>query len=82
MKTDKTNMSARVSCTLKEIVEDSPYSQKEAYELGAKLIAIGDAERINSKMDNNPNLKKILKKREYNRIEKRKKELEKELDDL
>ncbi len=82
MKTDKINMSARVSCTLKEIVEDSPYSQKDAYELGAKLIAIGDAERINSKIDKNPNLNKILKKREYNRIQRRKKELERELDDL
>ena len=41
---EKTNISARVDLTLKKIVEESTFNHKDAYELGAKLIAIGDAE--------------------------------------
>ena len=36
---EKTNISARVDITLKKIVEDSTFTHKDAYELGAKLIA-------------------------------------------
>ena len=41
---EKTNISARVEITLKKIVEDSAFTHKDAYELGAKLIAMGNAE--------------------------------------
>ena len=41
---EKTNISARVEITLKKIVEDSTFTHKDAYELGAKLIAMGNAE--------------------------------------
>ena len=37
---EKTNISARVDLTLKKIVEESTFNHKDAYELGAKLIAI------------------------------------------
>ena len=36
---EKTNISARVEITLKKIVEGSTFTHKDAYELGAKLIA-------------------------------------------
>ena len=49
------NISARVEITLKKIVEDSSFTHKDAYELGAKLIAMGEAENtimeINNKED-------------------------------
>ena len=41
---EKTNISARVEITLKKIVEDSTFTHRDAYELGAKLIARGNAE--------------------------------------
>ena len=41
---EKTNISARVEITLKKIVEESSFTHKDAYELGAMLIAIGDAQ--------------------------------------
>lgn len=56
---EKTNISARVEITLKQIVDESTFNHKDAYELGAKLIAIGDAEKtielrfINGKIDGN-----------------------------
>ena len=43
MRTEKTNISARVEITLKKIVEESSFTHKDAYELGAMIIAIGDA---------------------------------------
>lgn len=55
----KTNISARVEITLKQIVDESIFNHKDAYELGAKLIAIADAEKtielrfINGKIDGN-----------------------------
>ena len=45
MITEKTNISARVEITLKKIVEESSFTHKDAYELGAMLIAIGDADK-------------------------------------
>ena len=42
---EKTNISARVDLTLKKIVENSTFNHKDAYELGAKLISIDDAEK-------------------------------------
>ena len=41
---EKTNISARVEITLKKIVEESSFTHKDAYELGAMLMAIGDAQ--------------------------------------
>ena len=37
---EKTNISARVDITLKKIVEDSTFTHKDAYELGAKLMLV------------------------------------------
>lgn len=40
MLTEKTNISARVEITLKKIVEESSFTHKDAYELGAKLVRV------------------------------------------
>ncbi len=79
---EKTNISARVEITLKKIVEDSTFTHKDAYELGAMLIASGDAEKTIALIHQNPNYEKIIKQREYRLIEARKEELERELRDL
>ena len=79
---EKTNIRARVEITLKKIVEDSTFNHKDAYELGAKLIAIGDAEETITLIDNNPVLQKIIKQNEYRLIQAKKEQLEKELRDL
>lgn len=68
--------------TLKKIVEDSTFTHKDAYELGAKLIAIGDAEETMTLIDNDPVLQKIIKQNEYQLIQAKKEQLEKELRDL
>ena len=34
---EKTNISARVEITLKQIVDESTFNHKDAYELGTKL---------------------------------------------
>ena len=79
---EKTNISARVEITLKKIVEDSTFTHKDAYELGAKLIAIGDAEDTLAVINTNPDFERIMKQTEYGLIEARKQELERELRDL
>ena len=79
---EKTNISARVEITLKKIVEDSAFTHKDAYELGAKIIAMGDAEETITLISRNPNYEKIIKQTEYGLIEARKQELERELRDL
>ena len=79
---EKTNISARVEITLKKIVEDSTFTHKDAYELGAKLIAMGNAEDTLALINTNPNFEKIIKQTDYCLIEARKKELERELRDL
>ncbi len=79
---EKTNISARVEITLKKIVEDSEFTHKDAYELGAKLIAIGDAEETLTFISRNPDFERIIKQTEYRLIEARKQELERELKDL
>ena len=79
---EKTNISARVEITLKKIVEDSSFTHKDAYELGAKLIAIGKAEETIMRIDKNTNYERIIKQTEHRLIEARKQELEKELRDL
>ena len=79
---EKTNISARVEMTLKKIVEDSTFTHKDAYELGAKLIAIGDAEETMELIDNDPVLQKVIKQNEYRLIQAKKEQLEKELRDL
>ncbi len=82
MRTEKTNISARVEITLKKIVEESSFTHKDAYELGAMLIAIGDAEDTITLIHNNPDYQKVMKQTEYRLIETRKQELERELRDL
>lgn len=82
MITEKTNISARVKITLKNIVDDSAFTHKDAYELGAKLIAICDAEETIELIDTDPVLQKIIKQTEYKLIQARKEELEKELKDI
>lgn len=79
---EKTNISARVDLTLKKIVEDSTFNHKDAYELGAKLIAIGDAEETMELIDSDSVLQKIIKQNEYKLIQAKKEQLEKELRDL
>ncbi|WP_410319324.1 hypothetical protein [Methanobrevibacter sp.] len=79
---EKTNISARVEITLKKIVEDSSFTHKDAYELGAKLIAMGEAENTIMKINNNSAYERIIKQTEHRLIEARKLELERELRDL
>ena len=43
---EKTNISARVDITLKKIVEDSTFTHKDAYELGA-TDSYGECRRDN-----------------------------------
>ena len=82
MLTEKTNISARVEITLKKIVEDSSFTHKDAYELGAKLIAMGEAENTIIEINNNSAYERIIKQTEHRLIEARKLELERELRDL
>ena len=79
---EKTNISARVDLTLKKIVEEATFNHKDAYELGAKLIAIGDAEETIEIIDSDPVLQKLIKQNEYKIIQAKKEQLEKELRDL
>ena len=73
---EKTNISARVEITLKKIVEDSTFTHKDAYELGAKLIAMGNAEDTLALINTNQDFERIIKQTEYRLIEARKQELE------
>jgi len=82
MITEKTNISARVEITLKKIVEESNFNHKDAYELGAMLIATGDAEHALESIHENPDFKKIIKQREYCLLKERKHQLEMELKGL
>ena len=82
MSTEKTNISARVEITLKKIVEDSYFTHKDAYELGTKLIAMGEAENTIMEINNNSAYERIIKQTEHRLIEARKLELERELRDL
>lgn len=68
--------------TLKKIVEDSTFTHKDAYELGAKLIVMGNAEETIVLINTNPIFERIMKQTEYSLIEARKLELERELRDL
>lgn len=65
---EKTNISARVEITLKQIVDKSTFNHKDVYELGAKLIAIGDAEKTIELIDSDPVLQKLIKQNEYQLI--------------
>ena len=69
---EKTNISARVEITLKKIVEESTFTHKDAYELGAKLIAMGNAEETIVLINTNPDFERIMKQTEYSLIEARK----------
>ena len=82
MSLEKTNISARVEITLKKIVEESSFNHKDSYELGAMLIAIGDAQKTLTLIHKNPNYQKVMKQTEYRLIEARKEELERELRQL
>ena len=78
----KCNVSARVESTLKKIVNESEFTHKDAYELGAKIIAKGNAKETIKSVNKDDNLKKAIKKVEYQIVEERKNELEKELENL
>ena len=82
MLAEKTNISARVEITLKKIVEDSSFTHKDAYELGAKLIAMGEGEKTIALINRNTNYERIIRQTEHRLIEARKLELERELRDL
>lgn len=82
MITEKTNISARVEITLKKIVEESSFTHKDAYELGAMLIAIGDADQTITSIQNDSKYARIMKQTEYRLIEERKHQLERELRNL
>ena len=82
MSLEKTNISARVEITLKKIVEESSFTHKDAYELGAMLIAIGDADQTITSIQNDSNYTRIMKQTEYRLIEERKHQLERELRNL
>ena len=82
MMAEKTNISARVEITLKKIVEESSFTHKDAYELGAMLIAIGDADQTITSIQNDSNYARIMKQTEYRLIEERKHQLERELRNL
>ena len=82
MITEKTNISARVEITLKKIVEESSFTHKDAYELGAMFIAIGDADKTITSIQNDSNYTRIMKQTEYRLIEERKHQLERELRNL
>ena len=69
---EKTNISARVEITLKKIVEESSFTHKDAYELGVKLIAMGNAEETIVLINTNPDFERIMKQTEYSLIEARK----------
>ena len=71
---EKTNISARVDITLKKIVEDSTFTHKDAYELGAKLIAMGNAQDTIAEINTNPDFERIIRQTEYSLIEARKEE--------
>ena len=79
---EKSNVSARVESTLKRIVNESDFTHKDAYELGAKLIAKGNAEETLTSMKSDSDLEKRIKETEYEILEERKNELERELKDL
>ena len=78
----KSNVSARVESTLKRIVNESDFTNKDAYELGAKIIAKGTAEELLLAMNTDSDLEKKLKETEYEILEERKNQLERELKDM
>ena len=82
MKMRKENISARVPCALKKIVVDSDFSHRDAYELGAKIIASGDAPKAINQVDENPISQRTIKEAECKLVEERKHQLEEELRNL
>lgn len=78
----KSNVSARVETTLKRIVKESEFTHKDAYELGAKLIAKGNAEETITSVNEDPDLEKTIRRTEYQIVSERKHQLEKELKDM
>ncbi|WP_407413182.1 hypothetical protein [Methanobrevibacter sp.] len=75
----KSNVSARVESTLKRIVNESDFTHKDAYEIGAKIIARGDAEKTITAMETDSELERKIKQAEYQIVQERKTELEREL---
>ena len=80
MRIKKGNVSARIPLTLKELIKDFGYTQKDAYMIGAGVIVIDKAEEVTAMIKSDPNYEKRnrLKKREL--IKKEKERLEKELE--
>ena len=79
MTIQKSNISARVSDTLKIIVQDSEYTHKEAYEIGAKLIAANKAEIIINELEHDEACKKAIREKKTKLLKDKKHKLEKEL---
>lgn len=82
MLNQKSTVSARVSDTLKKVVKDSEYSHKEAYELGAGLIAINKAEETKEQLEHDPEYEKTIKEKKTKLLRAKKRKLEEELKDL
>lgn len=82
MLNQKSTVSARVSDTLKKVVKDSEYSHKEAYELGAGLIAINKAEETKEQLEHDPEYEKTIKEKKSKLLRAKKRKLEEELKDL
>ena len=82
MSIEKSTVSARVSDTLKKIVIDSEYTHKDAYELGAGLIAINKANETRTQLEHNPKYKKKIKENKAKMLRDRKRKLEEELKKL
>ena len=78
----KTSVSARVFIFIKKIVNDSDYSHRDAYELGAGAIAIGKYDEVMAWIRNNPNYDKVVKEKKCKLLKDKKNEIERELDDL
>lgn len=79
---EKTNVSARVESTLKRIVKKSDFTHKDAYEIGAKIIARENAKETITSINKDSYLDKRLKETEYEILKERKEQLEKELRDM
>jgi len=79
---EKTNVSARVESTLKRIVKKSDFTHKDAYEIGAKIIACENAKETITSINKDSDLDRRLKETEYEILKEKKDQLEKELRDM
>lgn len=78
----KSTVSARVPDAIKEIVNDSEYTHKDAYMIGAGVIAMGKAEETKSLIHENKDMKRSVKEKKCKLLREKEEQLKKELDDL